>query len=166
MVQFVTRDDVRRGAHAHGVSVGHTLPGPGLVAETSEHQQVAPPDRLELVQQAGPRPPVELRRGNVVVLLEARQIRAVAARKAQRPVGENALGIDQVPQHLPHAPLPGRIPLERAFFRNLAEFRQRAADLGGERPQNIAGRHQVYVAAVIRSVFRSVRFGDKKVRHT
>jgi len=165
-MQFVSRDHVGRCAHAQGVSIDDSLPRPSLPVEAPEHYYIATAHGFELFQQICPGAAVELRRGDIVVLFEARQFGAIVACDTQRPVGENALGIDHVAYYLAHTPFSVGVTLQGVRIGNSFQVSQRAIELGAERAYNVAVRHQVHVAAEVRSVFGGDRSSFKKVRHT
>lgn len=50
VVEFVSRDDICRRAHTHGVAVGDSLPQPGFFAKPLEHQDVAVAHGIKLLQ--------------------------------------------------------------------------------------------------------------------
>jgi len=82
MMQLVPRDDIRRRASAHAIAVRDPLPFPGFFVQSAKHQYGAVSHCFQFFQQTAPWPSVELRGGNVIVLLEAGQIGLVISRNA------------------------------------------------------------------------------------
>lgn len=84
------------------------------------------------------------------VLVEARQIRRVAARNAKRAIGHHPFGVDQVPHALLHAPFVWRIAMIRT---QRADQLERLWQLRGQHRNGVIGFNQRNVALVVASGF-------------
>src|SRR5262249_47395828 len=108
-------------------------------------------------EQVGPGTTVESGRRDVVVLLEAGEGRLVAASEAERPIAEDALGVDHVADDLPHAPFPRRVAGQRRLGGHAAQEAERLVDLVPESVQEVRRLHELHVAVVVGRVLRRVR---------
>ena len=165
MMQLVPRDHIGQRPHADRVSARQTQPPPGLAVQSLEHQHVAPPHGFQFLQQPRPIPPVEPRRRNIRILVEAGQRRLVSTRDPQCPVRHDPLGIDHVPHHLAQAPLALRVPPQRVLLIDRPQRRQSRPDLSLQRAHDIAPRHLLDVLPKVPGVLVRIRSLHRKVSH-
>src|SRR5512134_487949 len=105
VVARVAGHDPREGPDRHRLPARRPDLRPPGFPEAAQEGQVRLPDEGELIQELPERDPVRRSRRHVLVLVERRQGRRLAPAEAERPVAEDTLGVDEVPEHLPEAPL-------------------------------------------------------------
>jgi hypothetical protein len=134
-----------------------TDPRPVAGREPAQEGQVRLPDESELLDQLPERDRVRARGGDVRVLVEGGQRRRLAPAEAERPVAEHALGVDEVPEDLPEAPLalgvPPGLPFGGYRPRDLAHLGELAVEDGDD----VRLRHERHVAGIEGGVLRLAR---------
>src|SRR5687768_9860476 len=104
----------------------------GLGGKVLEKSECALPNRVMLFEQTRDRSAVRARGSDVRVLLKAGQVGRVAAREAERPIGKDALIVDDVEQDFARRPLPCRVSMDQAVGGRSLECRLDAAGLIGK----------------------------------
>jgi len=150
----------RRGGGA--VPVDRPGAGGGLVGQGGEKTDGAAPHVGELVDQIGERPLVEGRAVHVRVFVHRRQRLRVAAGDAEGAVQEDALGVGDVPDDLPGAPLAVGVAKPCAVFRNVGEVGgERLALVGQQRNQVVGAGNEREVAVEIGGVIAGLRARER-----
>src|SRR5207253_6233219 len=103
--------------------------------------------------------------GHPGVLIEARERDRVAAGKAQRAIGEHALGVGHVPDDLLDAPFPRGVAVQRLGLGQAGEHGLRRPALILEGAQQVPVGDLVDVAPVVRGVLGGDRAGDGRGGH-
>src|SRR5688572_32157579 len=128
MMPDVTRHDERQGAHRRRAAVCRTGPAPGGLVEAAQHDEIGFPQPGEFVDQIREAAAIEAGMRDVLLFIEAREVGVLTAADAERPVSEHPLGVANVAEYLPDAPLPGgvaeRFPRRREHLRSAANLRR------------------------------------------
>ncbi len=127
MVAHVAGHDVRGRPRRHRVAVGDAAAQQRLGGEAPEHDEVGAADVAELVRKRAEGAAAPVGVCHVVVLLVPGERRRVSAGEAERAIAEDPLGVGDVAENLPHAPLVRR-GAEVAIL--LAQSADPALDLG------------------------------------
>src|SRR5882724_5407073 len=96
---------------------------------------------------------IGLGRNDCAVLLKAGQSGTEVAGKPQSTKKEDALSVIHVTPHLADAPLRRRIAIERFFFRDAAQKRNRFVQLRMQRVEDIFAGNTIDVTEIIWSSF-------------
>src|SRR5436309_2632604 len=104
---LVPRNHVADRADADGLAARRAAAAPGVVVEAAEQRQRGGARGAELRDEVGQGTRIELRGGDIGVLIESRERCFVAARDPQGAVCHDPLGIRQVPHDFLDAPLAG-----------------------------------------------------------
>src|SRR5689334_16007071 len=99
-MSFVAGNEVEQGARAHRAAPQIPDAGGNLVREAVDERHRGRAHGEELVQDGLHRASLEVRGWDVGVLVESREWRRIVARDAKRPVGQNALAVAQMTDHL------------------------------------------------------------------
>src|SRR6185437_12413429 len=100
-------DDVEQRPYTHFLAARYAASRQhGLVRMPHELDRRGAYD-LQLFQQVTERPAPEIAGRHIRVLIEAGERRGIAAADAQRPIGEDALGIDHMSNDILRRPLAG-----------------------------------------------------------
>src|ERR1041385_2567629 len=108
-MQLVPGDVPGQAARGRGVAGDGAAPQPGLVRQRAEQGDGGAAGEGVVVEEVVQRQLLEVRAGDVVVLVEAGQRARVAAGDAQRAVGEDALVVDEMAEDFLERPLAGRV---------------------------------------------------------
>src|ERR1051325_327289 len=109
VMQLVPGDVPGQAAHRCGVAGDGAAPQPRLVRERAEEREGRAPRERVVVDEIAQRQLLEARGGDAGVLVEAGQRARVAARDAQRAVGEDPLVVDEMAEDLLERPLARRV---------------------------------------------------------
>ena len=160
VVRQVAGDDVGQRPHGKRIVAGDPLPRPCLGGNILEERNGGKPRAPELLHVGGPGSLVRLRGGYRNVLVEAGEGSFKTARKPQGTMGEEPLGVGDVAQRLPDAPLFGRVTMERFPFGNPAQESQRLVQLALENGENVVAGYLVDVREVVRGGLGGLRASD------
>src|SRR3954454_8140916 len=116
-MELVSGDVEGEAAHGRGVAGDGALARPRLVRQRVEEGDGRGADEGVLVEQVGERALVEVRAGDVEVLVEALERVRIAAGDAEGAVDEDALVVDQVADDLFERPLAGGVRRTRSAGR-------------------------------------------------
>src|SRR6266480_2732199 len=110
VVHLVARGDKSQRAHGHFLLIGQAAARPDIFLERTKQADTRAAHGSKLLGKACERPLAKRTTPHVVILLESGKRRLIGARKPQRPVSKNALGIRDVPENFLYRPFSGRIP--------------------------------------------------------
>src|SRR6266581_3851269 len=158
MVGKVSGDDVCQGAHGEVIVAGDAASRPRLRWHIPEKRNGGEAHAPELLDVGGPGDLVRLSARCCYVLVVAWQGTLKAARKRERAKRKSALGVGDVVQHLPHAPLLRRVVVQRFFFRDLRE--KCLFQLILQRAKWIVAGHLVDVSEIVGRGFGGLRAGN------
>jgi len=105
VVEFVAGGDIAESADGYFLLVGDAAAGPGLLVEIPQQGQRGAPDGDVVFDDFGKRHPGSV--ADIVILLETFDGRAISARDVESPIGEDALGIANMPEYFLDRPLLG-----------------------------------------------------------
>ncbi len=103
-MSLVPRDRVSEAADRQRMAIGNPAPGPCLVVQAAEEQQMRPADQLELMHEDGQGTRVEPAELDVGILVEARQRGRIVAGEPEGTDAEDPFAVDQVADDLLDAP--------------------------------------------------------------
>src|ERR1700722_1884846 len=162
MMQFVPCDDISDSADADFILVCSTAPSPRRFVKIAQQGKCGLAYSDKVFHQIAQRTMREWAIANVVILLEALHRRGIAARDAERAVGENALGIAHVPQDFFGAPFLGRVAEVTVFLIASGKQHRGLAALLIERAENVLSLPERNVAAIVRRILVWLRTSDGK----
>src|SRR5579863_3202561 len=163
VMHFMPRNQIGNRPHCDFILIGNPAPRPRRLLQIPQQGNCRAPHRDVIFNRVGDRTARKRTIPNIVILLEAFDGGSVAARNAQRTVGENALGIADVAQHFFRAPFLGRVAEVAIRLVKSREQLHHLPPLLVERAENIVILNQRYIAIIVRRIFAGLRPGDYEV---
>src|SRR5579872_188816 len=142
MMEFVASNGISDGAHADLVFVGDAAAKPCRFVEIAQQSQGGPANGDVVVDQFRKWATVERPVAHIVVLLEAFDGRAVAARDTQGAISEDTLGVADMAEHLFGGPLVGGVTEVAVGLVASREEKHHLAALGIERAEDVGSGNQ------------------------
>src|SRR6266545_4891522 len=158
--------DVREGPHAEGIPAGDAAPPPGLRRQIAEEGDSREADPAELLDVTGPRDLVGASRGGADLLVVARERAVEAAGEPECAGDEHALGVVDVTDDLPDAPLLRRVTVKRLLLGHAGEERGHLLELSSEDADDVAARNPIDIAEIVGRGFALFRRSDHPINLT
>ena len=165
VMALVTGNDEGKRAHTDRLAARSTAPPPRVGVEGTEQGQRRGARGAQLAHQIGEGPRIELRDGDVGILVESGERRLVSARDPQGAIGHDALDVGEMPDHFLDAPFAARVAVHRGVVGKAVEHGCRLLDLRGAHRDGIELRDPLDVADEVRRDFIGFGTSDRTGRH-
>src|SRR6266550_1965329 len=165
VMTLVTGNDEGKRAHTDRLAARSTAPTPRVGVEGTEQGQRRGARGAQLAHQIGEGPRIELRDGDVGILVESGERRLVSARDPQGAISHDALDVGEMPDHFLDAPFAARVAVHRGVVGKAVEDGCRLLDLRGAHRDGIELRDPLDVADEVRRDFIGFGPSDRTGRH-